>query len=116
MADVTWTRLDGNGNSDVFEVVFDATNKTTPILSLDPAKDTTLAIKTTGTATVAVTAYLENPANGTPIGFALESAAATASSEDYIVSNLGPISGLDFAGTVSGGDGATIQVMQSQKK
>lgn len=108
--------MTGNGNSDVFEVAFDATDKTTPILRLDPARDTTIAVKTTGSATVAIAAYLEDPSNSGSTSFALESAAATASSEDYIVSNLGPISGLDFTGTVSGGDTATIQVLQSQRK
>lgn len=115
MADVTWDKQTGVGNSDVFEVSFDATNKTTPVLQLDPKKSTTIAIQTTGSATVDVLAYLEDPDNPSPKTFTLTSGAATESSEDYVQSALSGISGLDFAGTVTGGDTAVIQVLQTER-
>ena len=116
MADVEWSKQTSVGNSDIFEVVFDATDKTTPVLQLDPERETTVCIKTTGSATVAMDVYLEDPDNGSAVSYAFVAAAATASSIDYVKSALGPLAGLDFTGTVTGGDGATIQVIQSAKK
>lgn len=116
MADVTWTKLNSVGNSDVFEVAFDATDKTTPILQLSPEKDTTIAIKTTGAATVQVDLYFEDPDNVGATAYVLESAAATADSEDWVQASLGPIAAIDLTGTVTGGDTASIQVLQSERK
>lgn len=116
MADVTWSKLAGVGNSDVFEVAFTATDKTTPVLQLDPTKETTVAIQTTATPTVQVDLYFEDPDNAGSTAFTFESAAATASGEDWVQSALGPISGVDFTGTVAGTHTATIQVIQSARK
>ena len=116
MADVTVTKLAGVGNSDVFEYAFDATDKTIAPLQLDPRKETTIAIATTGSATVAVDLYLEDPDNAGSTAFTFASAAATASGDDYIKSTLGPISGIDLTGTVSGTETASIQIIQSERK
>lgn len=116
MADVSWTTLNGVANSNVYEVAFDATDKTTPVLGLNPRKSTTVAIKTTGAATVDLTVYLEDPSNSTPTSFILKSAAATAGGEDYIQEVQGPIVAIDAAGTITGGDTAIIQVLQSYKE
>lgn len=116
MADVEWTKLSGVGNSDVFEVVFDATDKTTPVLQLDPSKETTIAITTTGSATVQVDLYFEDKDNAGATAYTFASAAATSGGDDWVKSALGPIAGVDLTGTVAGGDGATIQVLQSATK
>lgn len=116
MADVTLVRPTGDGNSDVYEYTMDATDKTMAIQRLDPRKDTTIAIRTTGSATVQVDLYFEKHDNASAQAFTFASAAATASSEDYIKAILGPISGFECTGTITGGDTAIIQVMQSEKE
>lgn len=116
MADVTWNKQTGVGNSDCFEAAFDATDKTTPSLQLNPEMETTVCIKTTGTATVQMDVYLEDPDNTSAVAFTFVSAAATASGVDYVKSALGPLAAVDFTGTVAGTHTATIQVLQSQKK
>ena len=116
MADVAVTKLKGVGNSDVFEYSFDATNKTIEPLQLDPSKVATIAVQTTGAATVAVNVFLEDPDNAGAAQFPYVAAAATADSVDYIQSTLGPISGIDMTGTVTGGDTAFIQIVQSDRK
>lgn len=113
MADVAWTKIEGVKNSDVYEVSFDATDKTTPILKLDPAKDVTIGVKTTGSATVDIDLYLESPDNASPQAYTYETGVATASGVDYLKSALGPFAGIDVSGTISGGDTATIQVISS---
>ena len=116
MADVEWTKVTAVGNSDAFEVAFDATDKTTPILQVDPNKDTTVFIKTTGSATVQMDVYAEDPDNAGAISYTYVAAAATSGGVDYVVSSLGPVGGIDFTGTVTGGDTATIQVLQSESR
>lgn len=115
MADVTWDKQGGRGNSDVFEVALNATDKTTPVLVLDPAKHVTIAVKTTGSATVAITLFLEDPDNASPVSYTYDSDAATASGDDYIRSALGPLAGIDIEGTITGGDTATVQVIASER-
>lgn len=114
MADVTPTTPAGVGNSNVLEVAMTATDKTTAPIQLDPRKATTIAIKTTGTATVQVDMYMEDPDNTSAVAFTYVTDAATASSVDYIKSSLGPIAGLDLTGTISGTHTATIQIIQSE--
>ena len=114
MADVTPTRPTSVGNSDIFEYAYTATNKTMAPLQLDPKKSTTIAIQTAGSATVLVELYFEDPDNAGAVAYPFVAAAATAASVDYIKSSLGPIAGIECTGTVSGGDTATIQVIQSE--
>lgn len=116
MADVDPVQPGGSRNSNVYEFAFDATDKTTAPLPLNPARDTTVAIKTTGSATVSVELYMEDTSNAGAEAFVFESSAATSAGEDWVRSALGPISGAEFTGTVSGGDTATIQVIQSDKR
>lgn len=116
MADITPTKLGSSSNADVWEIAMDATDKTIALFGLDPTKETTIAVATTGSATVQVDLYLENIGNSGPTGFTYASAAATSGGEDWVKSALGPIAGIDLTGTVTGGDTATIQILQSQKQ
>lgn len=115
MANVTPVKQTSVSSSDVFEIAMTATDKTMTPLQLDPKKSTTIAVQTAGSATVQVGLYLEDPDNAGAVEFVFASAAATASSEDYIKSALSGISAVEFTGTISGGDTATIQVMQTQR-
>lgn len=113
MADVAWSKQTGVGNSDIYEVSLNATDKTTPILQLDPRRDCTIGVKTTGSATADIILYLEHPENVSPVSFTYAAGVATIDGADYVKSALGPLAGIDIAGTVTGGDTVIVQVITS---
>lgn len=115
MADVAATQVKHPGLVDGFKYTFDATDKTTAVKALVPDMETTIAIQTSGSATVKVELYFEN-VNSSPTAFVFENAAATASGNDWVKSSLGPVAGVKFTGTVTGGDGAEIIVLQAPRK
>ena len=116
MADVTWTKVNSKFNSDVFEVALTATDDDSTILALDPRKSVSIAVSTTGAASVAIRAYFEDVGNETPTSFIFDSGVLTSGGVDYIKSLLSGVSGLKIVGTITGDDTATAQVLVTSRE
>lgn len=119
MAEKAWSQINTNnkgGNTLVFESLLDATDSDTQYLGLNPRKEMSIGVKTTGSALVDVYVYMEDPANVGAVSFKFAHQAGTVNNVDFLKSSLGPLFAVKCLGTISGTETATIQVIQTEAR